>query len=45
VKITETKTKKDWVWFIKSISDEYYKDAKIISLVMDNLNTHQPGSL
>lgn len=45
VKITETKTKKDWALFIKSIADEYYKDAKIINLVMDNLNTHQPGSL
>lgn len=45
VKITETKTKRDWALFIKTISDEYYKDAKIINLVMDNLNTHQPGSL
>lgn len=45
VKITETKTKKDWALFIKSIADEYYIDAKIINLVMDNLNTHQPGSL
>jgi hypothetical protein len=45
VKITETKTKKDWALFIKSISDDHYKDAKIINLVMDNLNTHQPGSL
>ena len=45
VKITETKTKKDWALIIKSIADEYYKDAKIINLVMDNLNTHQPGSL
>lgn len=45
VEITETKTKKDWAFFIKSIADEYYKDAEVISLVMDNLNTHQPGSL
>lgn len=45
VKITERKTKKDWALFIKEISDEHYKDAKKITLVMDNLNTHKPSSL
>jgi len=45
VEITERKTKKDWALFIKSIADNYYKDAEKINLVMDNLNTHQPGSL
>jgi len=45
VEVTETKTKKDWALFIRSIADEHYKEAKIINLVMDNLNTHQPGSL
>lgn len=45
VKVTERKTKKDWATFVKQISDEYYRSADRITLVMDNLNTHQPGSL
>lgn len=44
VKITRQKTKLDWAKFIKDISDNY-PDAKKITLVMDNLNTHKPGSL
>ena len=44
VKVTERKTKKDWAYFIGEIA-EAYKDAKKITLVMDNLNTHKPGSL
>jgi len=44
VKITERKTKVDWAEFIKEIADNY-KDAKKITLVMDNLNTHKAGAL
>jgi hypothetical protein len=44
VKITERKTKKDWSNFIAEIA-ERYKSAEKITLVMDNLNTHTPGSL
>jgi hypothetical protein len=44
VKVTEQKTKKDWAHFIKEIAD-IYEDAAKITLVMDNLNTHKPGSL
>ena len=44
VKITERKTKKDWAEFIEDI-ERHYKDAKKITLIMDNLNTHKPGSL
>lgn len=44
VKITERKTKKDWAHFIKEIAETYENAAKI-TLVMDNLNTHKPGSL
>lgn len=43
-KVTERRTKKDWVVFLKQISDEYYRDAKKITLVMDNLSTHQSGA-
>ena len=44
IKITERKTKKDWASFIEDIANEYHYAEKII-LVMDNLNTHKPGSL
>lgn len=44
IKITERKTKKDWAMFIRDIAIQY-KDAKKITLVMDNLNTHKAGSL
>lgn len=43
-KATERKTKIDWAEFIREIA-EHYRDAKRITLVMDNLNTHKPGSL
>jgi hypothetical protein len=44
VTITERKTKPDWALFLEEIADRY-KNAEKITLVMDNLNTHEPGSL
>lgn len=44
VKVTERKTKLDWAGFVKEIADSR-PDAKKITLVMDNLNTHKPSSL
>ena len=44
VKITERRTKLDWAKLIKEIAG-YYKDAKKITLVMDNLSTHKPSAL
>ena len=43
VKVTERKTKKDWSYFLEEIAAQY-ENAEIITLVMDNLNTHTPGS-
>ena len=43
VTITERKTKKDWACFLEEIANQY-KGAEKITLVMDNLNTHVPGS-
>jgi transposase len=40
VEVTERKTKNDWARFIRDIADVWYKDAKKITLVMDNLATH-----
>ena len=42
--ILETKTKRDWACFLETIADEY-KNVQLISLVMDNLNTHTSGAL
>ena len=44
VKVTERKTKQDWALFLEEISNEY-PDAERITLVMDNFETHKPGSL
>ncbi|ADI73089.1 transposase [Methanohalobium evestigatum Z-7303] len=43
VQITKRKTKKDWVQFIEKIATKY-NSAKRITLIMDNYNTHTPGS-
>jgi len=43
VKITERKTKQDWAFFLEDIASQY-QGAEKITLVMDNLNTHTPGS-
>ena len=42
--MTERRTKVDWAALIKSLVDEDYPDKRVV-LVMDNLNTHAPGSL
>ena len=43
-KVTERRTKADWAVFLQDIAANY-PDAERITLVMDNLNTHTPGSL
>ena len=43
VKITERRTKRDWAYFMEEIAAQY-EGAEKITLVMDNLNTHIPGS-
>lgn len=44
VRVTEQRTKTDWAFFIESIAHAY-QEVETIILVMDNLNTHGPGSL
>jgi len=44
VKITEYKKQEDWAHFVEYISNQY-PEAKKITLVMDNYETHKPGSL
>ncbi len=43
VKVTERKTSLDWACFMEEIAGQY-EHAEKITLVMDNLNTHNPGS-
>ena len=42
--VTDRRTKKDFAYFLKRLSKKYHS-AKKISLVMDNLNTHNKSSL
>lgn len=44
VEIREHRTKRDWAAFLNEIARSYPR-AERITLVMDNLNTHAPGSL
>lgn len=44
VRVTERKTRADWAYFLETIAANY-THAEKITLVMDNLNTHTPGSL
>ena len=44
ISVTDRRTKLDWAYFIKDLVDEYSEVDKLV-LVMDNLNTHNPGSL
>jgi hypothetical protein len=43
--VTERRTAVDWAHAVKKILDEDYPDARVVRLVMDNLNTHTIGSL
>jgi DDE superfamily endonuclease len=43
IKVTERKTKQDWAHFMEEIAHQY-EMAEKITIVMDNLNTHEPGS-
>lgn len=43
VKVTKQKTKKDYAEFMKDLS-AHYSHADKITLVQDNLNTHNPSS-
>jgi len=44
VRVRERRTKQDWAYFIEELAGQY-ESAEKITLVMDNLNTHVPGSL
>src|SRR6266511_3922227 len=45
VTVTDRRTKQDWAHAIGDLVDVHYPQAERIILVLDNLNTHGPGSL
>jgi hypothetical protein len=45
VAVTESRTRRDWAWFIKDLLDQRYPAADCVVLVMDQLNTHSVASL
>lgn len=45
VEVTDHRTKVDWAYAVRDLVDLHYPDAELITLVMDNLNTHSLGSL
>lgn len=44
IKVTDTRTKLDYAYFIKELLEKHYREAKTIRLVTDNLNTHFAAS-
>ena len=44
VKVTERRTKRDWAFMLKDLVDHHYRKADTITLVVDNLNTHQEAA-
>jgi len=45
VKITKHRKKKDYAKFVNYLVDTVYKNAEVVVLLEDNLNTHNKGSL
>lgn len=45
VRVTDHRTRVEWAYAVRDLVDVYYPKAKVITLVMDNLNIHSLGSL
>ena len=45
VKVTDTRTKEDFAYFVEDLVEKHFRKANYIQLVLDNLNTHFEGSL
>lgn len=45
IKVTDTRTKKDFSGFMEDLTRKHFPEANCIQLVVDNLNTHFEGSL
>ncbi len=45
VRVTQRRTRVDWAFALRDVLDDEYAGVERVVLVMDNLNTHKPGSL
>jgi transposase len=45
VSVTERRTKVDWAHYMRELVDVHFPEAKRITVVLDNLNTHTLASL
>jgi len=45
VKVTDTRTKEDFAYFVEDLVEKHFSKGKYLQLVLDNLNTHFEGSL
>ncbi len=45
VTVTERRTKADFAGQMRRLCDEWYPDAEVVRVVLDNLNTHTVGAL
>lgn len=45
VEVTERRTARDFASWMKALVDEHFPQAELISVVLDNLNTHTPAAL
>jgi len=45
VTVTERRTRTDWAELMRDLVDVHFPEAPRITLVLDNLNTHDPASL
>lgn len=45
VPVTERRTRRDWAHAIRALLDVYYPEARVVRLVLDNLNVHAISSL
>lgn len=44
VKVYERRTKKEWVAFMSYLAEQVYAEAEYITIILDNLNTHDPAA-
>ncbi len=45
VKVTEHRTKADWAECMRELVEVHFPEAKVITAVQDQLNTHNPAAL
>ena len=45
VEVTDQRTMVDFAHCLKALVDDFYPDAEVIHVVIDNLNTHKPAAL